>query len=150
MVSLFWYYVFPIFFIFEHNWIFFEFICFLVKLSHYYQFHLKESIKKKCTAMEKGVYEYFYCFCYIVYDFWADAKLSRKILWFWFCFCLCLPFFVVIRLKPNNDRSQLFPAGHITHNSWRFQFRAVCCFNDFEIEKKNKFFSTVHFLLSYS
>ena len=53
---------------------------------------------------EQSVYGYGNSFSYIVYAFWAETQLSRKISMDFFAY-VCL--FAVVRHIPDNDRSQL-------------------------------------------
>ena len=77
-------------FIFELNRIFYESISFPSQIitllsnpiENKHNFKFEQRWKKRVSV-------YFKCFCWIVYAFWAEAKISRKILCI-FLFFLCL------------------------------------------------------------
>ena len=65
-------------------------ICFLVELSHYWQFRLKESIVGKMHSVRRR--RIWFCYLFLLYSLYFlcwDTVISQNFMDF-FCFCLCL------------------------------------------------------------
>ena len=85
--------------------------CYLVKLSSDWRVQLRKIIENG-HRWEQSVYVYGNCFSYIVYAFWAESQLARKISMD-FLFLPVFSYFVVVRHILNKDDSERSP-GRIT------------------------------------